>query len=206
MAGITNWSQRVGSRRAISVVVILVQIILGAGCSKSYVQSLPLDLAERLDQTLSFSQLKESPNSYKGKLIMVGGHILEAKRLQDSTRLTVLQLPLMDNQEPTTDLTQSQGRFIAIQQEFLDPATVPAGTNVTIIGEVSGSLTQPLDETTYDYPTLTIKNLKVWPKVSAYSYPYYPPYYGYPPFYPYPYPFYGPRGIPYGYYPYWYWW
>ena len=120
MVGITNWSQRVGSKRAIYVVVIFVLGTLGAGCSKSYVQSLPVDLANRLDQTLSFSELKESPDSNKGKLVMVGGHILEAKRLQDSTRLTVLQLPLMDNQEPTTDLTQSQGRFIAIQQEFLD--------------------------------------------------------------------------------------
>ncbi|MDR4496309.1 MAG: Slp family lipoprotein, partial [Nitrospirales bacterium] len=152
---------------------------------------------------LNFLQIKESPDSHKGKLVMLGGQILEARRLKDSTQLIILQLPLIDEQEPVTELTQSQGRFIANQQEFLDPATVPSGTRVTVVGEISGSQSQSLDETTYDYPTVIIKNLKVWPKISLGSYLYPPyPYYGYP-FYPYPYPFYGPRGGFWGYYPYW---
>lgn len=177
--------------------------ILIAGCSTPYVTTLPGDLAGRVDPTLNFLQIRESPDSYKGKLVMLGGQILEARRLKDSTQLTILQLPLIDEREPGTDLTESQGRFIASQQDFLDPATVPSGTRVTVVGEVSGTLSKSLDETTYDYPTINIKHLKVWPQVSANSY-YYPPYYGYPPFYPYPYPFYGPRGGFFG-YPYWYW-
>ena len=204
MLGLSNRGQGGGHKKAVSALFLCVLAILGTGCSTSYVQTLPLDLTNRLDHTLSFPQLKDSPDSHKGKLVMVGGQILEAKRLKDSTQLIILQLPLMDDQKPSTDLTQSQGRLIATQQEFLDPATVPAGTKVTIIGEVSGSVTQSLDETHYDYPILAIKHLKVWPEVVSYPYPY-PPYYGYPPYYPYPYPFYGPRGYPYGYYPYWYW-
>lgn len=183
--------------------IIFALLLCGTGCSSSYLTTVPADLTKRVNHALSFPQIKESADSYKGTVVMLGGHILAAKRLQDSTQLTVLQLPLIDDQEPTLDLTQSQGRFLAIQQDFLDPATVPAGTKVTIIGEVSGIQTQSLDETTYDYPVLIIKHLKVWPQVSVDSFAY-PPYYGYPPFYPYPfaYPFYGPRGR---FYPYWYW-
>ena len=34
---------------------------------------------------------------------------------------------------------------MAIQREFLDPATVPQGTFLTITGELTGSMTLPLD-------------------------------------------------------------
>ncbi len=202
MSEFTICRQRIGCRKGQWFLILLPLGILIAGCSTPYVETLPSSLAGRVDLSLNFLQIKESPDSYKGNLVMLGGQILEAKRLQDSTRLTILQLPLIDQQEPGTDLTKSQGRFIASQQEFLDPATVPPGTKVTVVGEISGSLSQRLDETTYDYPTLNIKNLKVWPQVSLDSY-HYPPYYAYPPFYPYPYPFFGPRGGFWGYYPYW---
>ena len=175
--------------------------ILGIGCAQSYKTTLSPDLANQLDDSLSFSQIKEFPDKHKGKLVILGGQILSAKRLQHSTELIILQLPLIQQQEPTNKLTHSQGRYIAYQQEFLDPATVPPGTRITLAGEVSGSLTQNLDETEYTYPTLIIKQFKVWPTHSldfpGYSQPY--PYWG-----PYAYPYWGPRGRFYGYYPY-YW-
>jgi outer membrane lipoprotein len=71
-------------------------------------------------------------------------------------------LPLDQSTRPGYDLTQSQGRFIAIYREFLDPATVPHGTRITVTGEVSGSITLPLDETDYTYPVINIKRVQVW--------------------------------------------
>ena len=116
-----------------------------------------------------------------------------AKRLKDSTQLTILQLPLINEQEPTTELTQSQGRFIAEQKDFLDPATVPPGSRVTLVGELSGSIPQSLDETVYTYPTLIIKHLKAWPAYPS-DYDRYGPYYRQSYLYPYPYayPYWGP--------------
>ena len=178
-----------------------------AGCSTPYQSTLPPALAEHIEHSLTFPQLKESPDSFKGKLVILGGQVLAAKRLKDSTRLTILQLPLMNEQEPTTELTQSQGRFIAEQQDFLDPATVPSGSRITLVGEVSGSVSQSLDETIYNYPTLIIKHFKVWPAYPS-DYDRYGPYYRYPYYYypyPYPYPYWGPYGRFYPYDPYWYW-
>jgi outer membrane lipoprotein len=180
---------------------------LCAGCSTPYQNTLPPALAEHIEHSLTFPQLKESPDSFKGKLVILGGQVLAAKRLKDSTRLTILQLPLMNEQEPTTELTQSQGRFIAEQQEFLDPATVPSGSRITLVGEVSGSVSQSLDETIYTYPTLIIKHFKVWSGYPS-DYDRYGPYYRYPYYYypyPYPYPYWGPYGRFYPYDPYWYW-
>ena len=40
---------------------------------------------------------------------------------------------------------------------------------MTLVGEVTGVMTLPLDETEYAYPTLEIKTLKVWPDWTAWQ-------------------------------------
>jgi outer membrane lipoprotein len=179
------------------------------GCSTPYQSSLPSDLSRQVEPSLTFSQIKDDPDAHKGKLVILGGQVLKATRLQDSTQLVILQLPLQDDEKPTMELTRSEGRFIAFQQAFLDPATVPSGTRLTLVGEITGSMTQSLDETTYTYPTLTIKHFKVWPAYTTSGDFYrYPPYYATPSVHPYlyAYPYAGRRGRFFGYYPYWYWW
>lgn len=133
-----------------------------AGCAPSGI--VPASLQTQVDRDLPFAQLKDSPDSYRGRLIIVGGEVLTAKRLKEGTRIEVLQIPLEESQAPGKDRMASEGRFLAIQKEFLDPATIPPGTRLTIVGEVTGATSLPLDETDYSYPTLEIKHLKVWPK------------------------------------------
>ncbi|MYD31197.1 MAG: hypothetical protein F4X01_06305 [Nitrospira sp. SB0661_bin_20] len=134
-----------------------------------------------------------------GKVMVLGGEILDATRLKDRTRLTVLQLPTGRNHEPAMDRTMSRGRFLAFQTEFLDPATVPSGTRITIVGKISGATTELLDEMEYTYPTVAIEFLKVWPEAmqipprfGRYGFPYYGyPYWAASPYWG-PYGFYGP--------------
>ncbi|MEO8327448.1 MAG: hypothetical protein ABI618_16470, partial [Nitrospirota bacterium] len=52
-----------------------------AGCSTPYKNSLPPDLAEHIDPSLMFPRIKEDPDSFKGKLVILGGKVLAAKRL-----------------------------------------------------------------------------------------------------------------------------
>lgn len=113
---------------------------------------------------VTYAQLKAAPETYKGQTITLGGKVLSAKRLKEETRIEILQLPLVSSLKPTLDLSTSQGRFMATKKEFLDPATIPAGTFVTITGEVAGSVVLPLDETEYAYPVVEIKTLRVWSK------------------------------------------
>lgn len=113
---------------------------------------------------ITYAQLKTATETYKGQAVTLGGKVLSAKRLKEGTRIEILQLPLLSSLKPIFDLSKSQGRFVAIRKEFLDPATLPSGTFVTISGEVTGSMTLPLDETEYTYPVVEIKNVRVWPK------------------------------------------
>jgi outer membrane lipoprotein len=116
-----------------------------------------------VDRTISFRDVLASPESYKGRMLVLGGEVLKAKRLHDSTQIELLQLPLDDGEAPSLDRQQSQGRFLALRQEFLDPATLAEGTRVTIVGEVSGAKTDRLDDVEYRYPTLIVKHLHVRP-------------------------------------------
>lgn len=111
---------------------------------------------------ISYAQVQETPESYNGQPVTFGGKVLGARRLKEGTRIEILQLALDSSLQPTMDLSKSQGRFIAMQKPFLDPATIPPGTFVTVTGEMAGSVTLPLDETEYTYPLITVTNLRVW--------------------------------------------
>lgn len=126
---------------------------------------------------LSFAQVKADPQLYKGQPLTLGGEVLSARRLKEGTRIELLQLPLRSSLQPALDRRQSEGRFVAVQREFLDPATIPAGTLVTVTGDLAGSVTLPLDETEYAYPVVEVRSLRVWtPQETAprrlHSYPY----------------------------------
>jgi outer membrane lipoprotein len=114
---------------------------------------------------ITFAQVKATPDSYKNQPVTWGGEVLSARRLKEGTRIEILQLPLNSSLQPTTELNKSQGRFVVLQREFLDPATIPEGTFVTVTGEVAGSVTLPLDETEYTYPIVELKTMKVWSRV-----------------------------------------
>ena len=127
----------------------------------------PKSLEGSVDQTVMFSQLLEKPESYRQKVVMLGGQVLSAERLGHATRLEVLQLPLVEGGQPTDRLNESLGRFIALEPTFLDPAKLPLQTKVTIVGEVTGSTQDKVGEMDYRFPTLLIKHLHVWEDTPA---------------------------------------
>src|SRR5947208_1081439 len=121
--------------------ILLEMLICLCGCVSEVI---PKELEGQVDRKVSFLQLKEAPDTYTGRMVVLGGEVLSAKRNNDSTRIEVIQLPLDSSLEPVPDRTTSQGRVLAIQKAFLHPATVPVGTRVTIIGEMTGTTTLPI--------------------------------------------------------------
>ena len=155
----------------------------------------PPELDQQIDRSVTFAELKAAPANYVGRVIMIGGIVIASKRTKVETELEVLELPTKSDGPSMKERHRSQGRFLAVREEFLDPASVPPGTPITVIGVVKGSVTKPLDETEYSYPVIDISHLVDWNAVTAqdsggtFYGPYYPPY--------------GYWGRPYGYYPYW---
>ncbi|HEX2056455.1 MAG TPA: Slp family lipoprotein [Nitrospiraceae bacterium] len=158
-------------------ILLLIGLIGTTGCSRYDV--IPDQLEGRVKKDVSFSQIEQSPSSYKGQLVVVGGEVLSTKRLEDGTQIEVLQLPLTEDYIPITeDRTKSEGRFYAYDggKEILDPAVLPKGTPVTLVGEVTGVTMGKIDEGEQPYPTLLIKDLTKWDKSDVRRWAYTPPY------------------------------
>ncbi|MCZ6799918.1 MAG: Slp family lipoprotein [Nitrospirae bacterium] len=145
---------------------LLLGLVLLSGCA-SPGADIPKTLDAQIDKTVTFPELLQNPDSYIGKTVVVGGEVLSAKRQQEGTRLQVLQLPLDDSRMPAVQRTSSQGRFLALEKSFLDPATFSGNPRVTIVGEVTGTVLGNVDEVEYAYPSLVIKHLHVWEPQSA---------------------------------------
>lgn len=178
------------------IVLIGAIALLAVACSR---QVVPDSLRTELDRTVVFKELKARPDDYRGRLVILGGEILEAKNRKDGTELEMLQLPLDSRDRPATQRVFSEGRFLLRYPEYLDTAVAHPGRRVTVVAEVIGEKVLPLDELEYHYPYLEIKFIHLWEErrpvaYGPYSEAWHPGFYPYPYFYPYA-PFY--YGAPY---------
>lgn len=187
---------------------LLCAVISLSACAESLHQvqrdaellGVPVELEKEIDTSVRFADLKQAPNEFIGRTVMIGGTVIRAKRTEVRTEVEVLQLPTEKDGPATDERLRSEGRFLAVRDAFLDPASLPEGTPVTVIGTVKGETARPLDESTYTYPLLEIKHIIDWSSIAAArrrdrtpDYRFYAPPYGWGGFYPYG-GFWGPYG------------
>lgn len=132
-----------------------------------------------------FEELLESPDVYKGRMVILGGYILDVVNEPESSSIKVVQAPLGSQKKPKSkDL--SKGRFIVRTDKFLDPEVYTRGRMLTTVGRVSGGQEQPLGDRSYRYPVIEAEELYLWPNEKYYTRPYDPYLYHpwYDPWYP----------------------
>src|SRR3989339_664783 len=150
------------------------------------------NIRKEAEPSISLDALRQNTEEHIGKTVILGGYILEVRNLPRKTHIIVLQTPL-DFQERPKEKDQSQGRFIAIHDGFLDPAIYEKGRMITAGGPVLGRETLIVDG--YSYSTIAIKpvDIHLWVKERRQTVPFFPnPFYDpffYDPFYPWPGPY-----------------
>jgi len=133
-----------------------------AGCSPPF----PKELLEKVEKDVPFAALQKEPENYAGKLLLLGGTIVDTKNLKEGTRIEVLQRPLDGEARPElSDATG--GRFLVVTQQFLDGAVYHRGRMITVIGAVAPPQVLPLGEIEYRYPVLTAKSMHLWDPYSG---------------------------------------
>jgi outer membrane lipoprotein len=116
------------------------------------------------DPSITFKALRENPDRYQGKVVLLGGEIVAATVQSGETWVEVVQHPLAWGNSPQeTDL--SHGRFLIHFPDFRDPAIYAAGRRITIAGEVKGKKVQRLQQVDYTYPVLTPRETHLWERV-----------------------------------------
>jgi outer membrane lipoprotein len=179
--------------------ILMIVVGLLSGC----VNAISRGVLKEVDREITFSALLQSPTAYQGKMVLLGGVIVDTINKQGGSLIEVYQTRLDRGRPANTD--SSEGRFLALYQGYLDSEIYKQGRKVTLAGTVQGEKIQQLGEVEYHYPYIIIKEIHLWPEEKPAQYEPYP--YRWGPWYdPYPWglwydPWYpwGPWGYP-GYY------
>ena len=174
-------------------ILIFFLVLLISGCAHVITK----DLRAKADLSLTFAQVQQNPNLYKGKSVVWGGEIIQTTNQKDGTPLMeVFQRSLGWRGEPK-ETVASEGRFLVLIEKYLDPYLFRSGRKITVAGEIQREKIQRIGAMDYRYPLLLSKQIYLWPDYYYYYrvYPYY-----YDPWWGYPYWWWG-LGFGYHYYP-----
>ncbi len=159
--------------------ILVLMALLLSGCAHAISE----ESLRLVDQRLTFAELRQNPDAYIGKYVLLGGSIASVKNAKKGSEIEVLQTAL-DSSDMPEDTYYSGGRFIATTVDFLDPLIYKVGRKLTLVGEVTGKQVRAIDEVEYMYPAVAIRELHLWDRYDYDRY-YYPPpcyYYYYDPF------------------------
>jgi outer membrane lipoprotein len=154
-------------------VYILLFLLLGGftACAPAISKK----VREEAGEPVPFAALLKQTDGYKGRVVIVGGYILETLNETDGSWITVLQAPLDSQNRPkSSDL--SEGRFMVSSSEFLDPVVYSKERRITVGGKVIGRQERKLGNLTYVYPVIEAMEIHLWSKEGEYIGPYYPYY------------------------------
>jgi outer membrane lipoprotein len=159
--------------------LLFLLVFLFSGC----VHVISKDLRIKSDPSLTLSQVRQNPDTFKGKMVLWGGEIIETINQRDeTTQIEVFQKPLGWREEPK-ETTISEGRFLILADQYLDPYVFRKGRKITVAGEIFGEQVKPLGKMDYRYPIISGKQIYLWPQHYYQPYPsfYFGPWWwGYP--------------------------
>ena len=138
---------------------------------------------------LTLKAAREAPDTAIGKRIRWGGSIVSVINQPQQTRLEIVSRPLRANGRPREN-DDTDGRFLAIVEGFLDPMVYAKGRQITINGVVQGVERGKIGEYPYQFIVVKATSHTLWKQQKPVDVRYVPdPLYGWHPArwgYPYP--------------------
>jgi outer membrane lipoprotein len=141
----------------LTVAAILAPFFMVAGCSST--QKHP-NRAEPYEK-IPFSEILRSPEQCGGKVVKLGGLILDVVNKEEGSTLEILEQPLNWRDRPKVG-DVSGGRFKVVFQEFLDKEVYRTEKPITVVGEIVGTEKGLIGETVYNYPLLSGREIRLW--------------------------------------------
>lgn len=141
-------------------VLVVAALTCVAGCTPP-ISRPSLNL---VDPSVSFADLRQNPDRYRGRTLLLGGAIAAVRALPGGgSELEMVQFPT-DRRGRITATNTSGGRFIARDGVFRDPAIYRPGRLMTLVGKVEGVQKGHLGGIDYSYPVLTVVEFHLWPE------------------------------------------
>lgn len=131
-------------------------LLLG-GCATTATQQLPAPAAG----SPNVQQVRADSDANLFKTVRWGGTIVDVKNKNGETRVEIIAQPLRRSGQP--DFRQaSDGRFIAVFDQFLEPTDYKVNSQITVFGLVNGKETGKIGEAEYEYPVVEISDHQLW--------------------------------------------
>ena len=97
-----------------------------------------------------------------GSVVRWGGTIAGISNLEDgTTSIELVSRPLNRIGRPIHN-DRTEGRFIAETTDFLDPAIIKVGRDLTLVGTVTGVREGNIGEAEYQFPVVALDNYRFW--------------------------------------------
>lgn len=110
--------------------------------------------------SITLEQALAANESASGEVLW-GGVILSTTNLENSTLLEILAYPLDRRQRPMKS-RKPEGRFLIVEEGFLEPTDYSDGRSITVRGALDGATSGNIAEASYEYPTVKADELHLW--------------------------------------------
>ncbi|MGF1642509.1 MAG: Slp family lipoprotein [Thiotrichales bacterium] len=169
----------------------LLAIALVSGCASN----VPKPIETPIDPPIQLAEVRKAPATYIGKQVRWGGNIATVTNLAETTRVEIVSRRLQSSGRPSRS-DHTDGRFVVLVPEFLDPSVYAKDRQLTVVGEIVGTEPGKIGEFDYQYPVVKGDTLHLWEPIREADWRDYPPYpgwyspwyapyrYRYDPFYP----------------------
>jgi starvation-inducible outer membrane lipoprotein len=116
------------------LLLVLLSSLLAVSCAV-----ISKEAREEAEKDVSFRQLVENPSMHKGKTVLLGGYILNARSAEGGVLIEVEQAPLSTWWIPRAR-DQSEGRFVVVEKRSEDTGSFKSGSAITVAGRVLGQM------------------------------------------------------------------
>lgn len=112
---------------------------------------------------VSYSAASNNPQQVVGQQARWGGVIADVRNGEKFTVIEMVNFPLKRWGRPAVG-DDSDGRFLALIDGFVDPAVYEQGRSLTILGTLQEPQTGKIDDYTYTYPVIKASGYYLWEK------------------------------------------
>ncbi len=119
---------------------LLIGLMLSAGCA--WTSTVPSKFVQQAEPGVTLTTLTDHPEAYKGKVVILGGVIVEEKRADGRIWLWIRNRPLDEDHEPHRDATHIEsesGHYWVMADLQGLPKDYRNWARLTVVGRVSNA-------------------------------------------------------------------
>jgi outer membrane lipoprotein len=121
----------------------------------------PQGIRTPLPEAPTVAAVQRDAEAAIGARVRWGGSVLTVHNRPRTTEVTLLARPLGQGGQPRATAA-GEGRFIAVIPGFIDPAALPSGQLLTVLGRITTIRTKAIGEFPYHHPVVAVDQRQDW--------------------------------------------